>query len=138
METNELVIRHLAKELRNHLSHAEQLLWTEVRSNRMYGYTFVRQKPISNYLVDFFCAELQLIIEIDNRSFERKDCPLYDHRRQIELEGMGYHVLRFHDKQVKMDMATVRAEIELYIQEFQDHASIVMEEVAGYELQLAV
>ncbi len=55
----------LARKLRNNSTLAEILLWEEIKNRKMLGYRFLRQKPIGNYIVDFFCNKLKLAIEID-------------------------------------------------------------------------
>ena len=61
----------------------------------MMGYDFHRQKPIDEYIVDFFCPELGLIIEIDGESHTDR---IKDQRRQERLESLGFHFLRFWDE----------------------------------------
>jgi len=71
----------------------------------MFGYDFDRQKPVDNYIVDFFCNELMLAIEIDgdthNYKIER------DIKRQKRLEASGIRFLRFTDKDVKENIEGV-------------------------------
>jgi very-short-patch-repair endonuclease len=55
----------LAKQLRNNMTLSEVLLWDELKSKQLLGYEFDRQRPIDNYIVDFYCKDLQLVIEID-------------------------------------------------------------------------
>jgi very-short-patch-repair endonuclease len=55
----------LAKQLRNNMTISEVLLWDELKSKQLLGYEFDRQRPIDNYIVDFYCKDLQLVIEID-------------------------------------------------------------------------
>jgi len=69
------------------------------------GYDFDRQKPIGNYIVDFYCMDLRLAIEIDGCSHAGKGS--YDLHRQRELEGLGVTMLRFDDIDVKKDMEAV-------------------------------
>ena len=71
----------------------------------MRGYDFYRQKPIDNFIVDFFCSELMLAIEIDGES--HADKVEYDEQRQKHLESLGVHFLRFCDRDVKQNMAGV-------------------------------
>ena len=79
------------------------------------GFKFNRQKPLGNYIVDFYCKPLNLVIEIDGSSHDNKyekDC-----YRQRELEKLGLTVLRFLDLQVKKDMNNVIRGIEIWIEE---------------------
>jgi len=58
-------LKERARELRNNSTLSEVILWKQLKSRQMHGYQFMRQKPIDNYIVDFFCSKLNLIIEID-------------------------------------------------------------------------
>ena len=79
----------------------------------MLGFDFDRQRPIGNYIVDFYCKELSLAIEIDGKShFNKYD---YDEKRQGELEKLGIKILRFEDIKVKRDMLNVLREIKCWI-----------------------
>ncbi len=77
------------------------------------GYDFHRQKPIDEYIVDFFCPNLNLIIEIDGESHDRKYEE--DKKRQIKLESLGFHFLRFWDSDVKQNIEGVILTIEKWI-----------------------
>lgn len=61
-------LKKLARELRNNSTLSEVLLWNQLKTRKMGGYQFMRQKPISEYIVDFFCNRLKLVIEIDGES----------------------------------------------------------------------
>ena len=78
------------------------------------GFQFSRQKPIGNYIADFYCSKLKLVIEIDGESHfgnEKKD-----KTRQAFLESLGLTVLRFDDDQVKKDMDGVLTVIDKWIE----------------------
>ncbi|MDR8391141.1 DUF559 domain-containing protein [Aliifodinibius sp. S!AR15-10] len=95
----------LARKLRNNSTLTEVLLWKKLRSKQMLGKDFDRQKPIGNYIVDFFCRELMLAIEIDGASHQFNG--EQDLQRQQELEAMGVEFLRFRDWEVKKEMDEV-------------------------------
>ncbi len=61
-------LKQLARNLRNHSTLSEVLLWNQLKRRQMMGYQFYRQRPIGNYIVDFFCPKLNLVIEIDGES----------------------------------------------------------------------
>lgn len=82
----------------------------------MLGYQFYRQKPIGNYIVDFFSYKLRLVIEIDGDSHDDHTYK-YDSERQKKLESIGLTVLRFDDHEVKNDMDNVLRVIEEWILE---------------------
>ena len=99
--------------LRNNSTLSEVLLWKKLRKGNIMGFKFNRQKPLGNYIVDFYCKSLNLVIEIDGSSHDNKyeeDC-----YRQKELEKLGMIVLRFRDLQVKKDMNNVIRAIEIWI-----------------------
>jgi len=63
-------LKNLARQLRNNSTLAEVLLWRELKGEKILGFDFHRQKPIDEYIVDFLCSELSLVIEIDEVSHE--------------------------------------------------------------------
>jgi epoxyqueuosine reductase len=102
-----------ARELRNNSTLSEVLLWRELKTGRMMGFDFHRQKPIDNYIVDFFCYDLMLAIEIDGSSHDNKI--EYDKFRQKKLEALGIRFLRFDDLDVKQKIENVIEEIRNWI-----------------------
>lgn len=89
-------LKDYARELRyESVSRAEKYLWKSLLSKGQTGVKFKRQRPIDNFIVDFFSAEIKLIIEVDGNSHYAK--PDYDRYRQDKLEALGYHVLRFEE-----------------------------------------
>ena len=106
-------LKQLAKELRKNMTLSEVLLWNELKQKKMLGLDFDRQRPINNYIVDFYCKELSLAIEIDGDTHIFKYD--YDEERQTSLEKMGVHFLRFDDIDVKRSMFNVLRVIEDWI-----------------------
>ena len=100
-------LKPLAKKLRQNMTLSEVLLWIEIKGKRMRGYDFDRQRPIDNYIVDFYCKDLQLAIEIDGDSHEAEEVARNDEIRQKRLESLGVSFLRFDDLDVKTDMSYV-------------------------------
>jgi len=86
----------------------------------MRGYTFNRQKPLGNFIVDFYCKPLNLVIEIDGGYHFKERQKIKDRERQTLLEAMGLHFLRFHDEEVRKDMNVVLRKIEYYIDSFKE------------------
>jgi len=82
-----------SRELRKNTTFSEKTLWKHLRSRQLLGYQFMRQKPIGNYIVDFYCSKLKLVIEIDGITHNNKK--EYDQKREIELRGLGFEILRF-------------------------------------------
>jgi len=85
----------------------------------MYGYDFHRQKPIDNYILDFFCYELMLGIEIDGYSHELIEVFEKDKKKTKKMERFGITVLRFSDVQVLKEMENILRAIEQYIIDFE-------------------
>ncbi len=98
-------LKQRARVLRKQGVLSEVLLWTYLKGRKMNGYPFMRQKPIGNYIVDFYCSPLRLVIEIDGESHEGKS--RYDINRQQYLESMGLRVIRFDNVEVKRDINAV-------------------------------
>jgi very-short-patch-repair endonuclease len=102
-------LKTTARMLRKQSTLAEILLWNELKGKKLLGCDFHRQKPIGNYIVDFFCPGLKLAIEIDGSS--HLDRIQEDMKRQKELESLGIRFLRFQDIEVKQDLGGVIAAI---------------------------
>ena len=92
-------MKDFARKLRTEsVSKAEKFIWKAALSRKQIGYGFKRQRPIGKYIVDFFCAELNPIIEVDGNShfFKAEE----DSIRQIKLEELGYTIVRFDEGEV--------------------------------------
>ncbi|MBM4177032.1 MAG: DUF559 domain-containing protein [Ignavibacteria bacterium] len=110
-------LKEKARVLRNNSTFTEVMIWNYLKNKQMKGYDFHRQKPLDNYIVDFFCNELMLAIEIDGESHygnqER------DIRRQNRLENYGISFLRFDDLEVRHQLDNVINRIEDWIDDFE-------------------
>lgn len=82
---------------------SEVLLWKKIK-NKSLGIEFHRQVPIDNYIVDFYCHELMLAIEIDGNSHDHTEVQMNDVARQEVLEKLGVSFIRFQDKDIKKNM----------------------------------
>ena len=114
-------LKELAKQLRNHSTKAEIYLWKKLKNKQMYGYDFHRQKPIDNYILDFFCHELMLGIEVDGYSHELLEIQTKDTIKEQLMHALGISILRFSDYQVTTDIENVLRAIEWYIIEHGKH-----------------
>jgi very-short-patch-repair endonuclease len=110
-------LKEKAKKLRKQGILSEVLLWNELKGRKMLGYDFHRQKPIDEYIVDFFCNELMLVIEIDGVSHNDEIRQRNDELRQKKLEEYGLSFLRFYDGHVKNYMGDVLDAIREWIME---------------------
>jgi very-short-patch-repair endonuclease len=106
-------LKQLARNLRNNSTLAEVLLWRQLKGKQVRGYDFHRQKPIDKYIVDFYCPDLLLAIEIDGSSHDEKI--EQDVNRQQKLESLGVRFLRFTDREVKTNLQGVVMAIEDWI-----------------------
>lgn len=114
-------LKEFARELRNNSTKAEIILWQKLKRKQMYGYDFHRQKPLDNYIVDFFCHELMLAIEVDGYSHQLEEVYDKDVRKTQRLNELGVTVLRFTDNEVLKEMFSVMLAVENYITEFEKH-----------------
>jgi very-short-patch-repair endonuclease len=110
-------LKAYARELRNNSTLSEVLLWKNIK-NKALGVQFHRQVPMLEYIVDFYCHELMLAIEIDGDSHLYKY--EYDIKRQGELEKQGVVFLRFTDLEIKHNMFSVGITLEQVVQELID------------------
>lgn len=108
-------LKELARQLRNNSTKAEIILWQKLKRKQLYGYDFHRQKPIDNYILDFFCHELMLGIEVDGYSHQLVEVFKKDKVKESVLLKLGISLLRFSDEQVLKDMDNVLRAIEDYI-----------------------
>jgi very-short-patch-repair endonuclease len=95
-------ILHHARRMRYEPTKAERLLWQKLRRRQLGGYKFRRQHPLGNYIVDFYCAETKLIVEVDGDIHAYQET--YDAERMTDLETLGYRVIRFWNEQVLREM----------------------------------
>ena len=110
-------LKNRARQLRKNSSHSEVLLWQRLKGKQMKGYAFYRQRPIDCYIVDFFCPELMLAIEIDGLSHLFRGEA--DQERQERLESLGVCFLRFGDLEIKRNLNEVLDIIVLWIESFE-------------------
>ena len=107
-------LKQLARELRKNPTFSEKILWNSIRRKQL-GYEFHRQVPIDEFIVDFYCHELKLIIEIDGISHESEIAKINDAERQRKIENYGVSFLRFDDEFVIENPDKVISEIENWI-----------------------
>ena len=108
----------LAREFRNNPTPSEIKLWEKLKGKRVRGFDFHRQKPIGYYILDFFCHELCLAIEIDGSVHLEEGRKIKDEIRQDDIEQFGIRFLRFKSYQVMNDADAVVREIEKWIDQW--------------------
>lgn len=89
-----------SRDLRNNMTDAEQLLWRKLRRKQILGLQFYRQKPILNFIVDFYCPAANLVIECDGRQHYTAEGLEADRARDQALAQLGLNVLRFDNRQI--------------------------------------
>lgn len=104
-------LKTLARKLRKDMTLSEVLLWQEIRKKNL-GIEFHRQVPIDNYIVDFYCHELMLAIEVDGSSHNFDEVYEKDIIRQQTLENLGVKFIRVDDIDVKKDVNNVLMELK--------------------------
>jgi very-short-patch-repair endonuclease len=103
-------LKFYARELRSEtVSRAEKYIWKALLSRKQTEIRFLRQRPIDNFIVDFFAPELCLIVEVDGSSHLNKGD--YDAYRQEKLEKLGYTILRFQEGDVLNDLDNVKNQL---------------------------
>ena len=113
-------LKELARQLRNNATKAEIKLWMNVNKDQFFGYDFHRQKPIGNYIADFYCHQLKLVIEVDGITHHRPAVIEKDKIKEKAFESLGLTVLRFDDEEVLDDIKYVMKELTNYIVEFEE------------------
>ena len=109
-------LRELAKNNRKKPTTGEEIIWKEILMKRKTGYKFLRQKPINRFILDFYCSEINLAIEIDGSSHDKKK--YYDEARDVFLKQVGIKTIRFTNDEVMDDIENVKRKIMNFISSF--------------------
>jgi very-short-patch-repair endonuclease len=97
---NRVTEKEKRRALRNNMPEPEKRIWARLRAKQINGHKFRRQYSIGNFIVDFYCPEAKLAIEIDGDSHFSDKQSLYDVARQKYIESKGIHFLRFTNKDI--------------------------------------
>jgi len=108
-------LKEKAKYLRRNSTLSEIILWKELKRKQINGFDFDRQIPINYSIVDFFCKDLKLAIEIDGSSHDGKLD--YDIKRENKLNSLGIFILRFSNEDILYNMDKVTSKIKKVIRE---------------------
>ena len=103
-------VQQRARELRQEMTPAEKLLWEQLRNRKLAGLKFRRQHPLDRFIVDFYCAACNLVVEVDGDIHDLQQ--ERDEVRIEELELQGHQVIRFRNEQVLNDLETVLTAIK--------------------------
>lgn len=108
---NKKYLKEKRKKLRNNSTEAEILLWLELKQSKLSGRKFRRQHSIGDYIVDFYCPNENLAIELDGEVHFEEDQIEYDRIRDKYLNSLGIEVLRFENQEVLLNIDKVLKEI---------------------------
>jgi very-short-patch-repair endonuclease len=97
--------------LRQETTQAEEILWERIRNKKLNGLKFRRQHPLLNYIVDFYCHEKKLVVEVDGTVHTKPESVEYDKGRTYELQELGLTVIRFWNDEVINDIESVLIKI---------------------------
>ena len=113
-------LQEFASELRKNGTKSEACIWKYILSaGKLKKYKFRRQRPVLNYIADFMCFELMLIIEIDGLSHIHKEVQEKDKVRQIKLEDIGFSVIRFSDNEILSNIENVERVLEAFVDSYE-------------------
>ena len=105
-------LKQRSRELRENMTDAERRLWAKIRLKQLRGCQFYRQKPIGDYIVDFFCPRAKLVVEVDGSQHVSDEISEYDRIRDEYMSSLGLRVLRFTNTDVLKDVGGVIGRIE--------------------------
>ena len=109
-------LKKKARGNRKNMNKPEARLWYEILSNKKFlGYRFLRQKPIMNYILDFFCPKLNVGIEVDGESHDEQ--VRYDKKRTSDLNEIGIKLIRYSNSEVMCNLDGVYLDLEKRIKE---------------------
>jgi len=104
-------LKELARKNRNNPTKAEKKIWNELLRTKKTGFIFLRQKPINRFILDFYCSEFNLAVEIDGDSHDKKKG--YDESRDNFLKQIGIKTIRFTNEEILNEIETVKEKLKL-------------------------
>ena len=108
-------LKPLSQKLRSDQTDAERKLWDRINRDQLLGFRFNRQKPLLNYIVDFYCSKAKLIIELDGSQHYEPDYQEKDALRDAELNSLGFTVMRFSNDEVYFEIEDVVEQIYWFL-----------------------
>lgn len=100
-------LKYKARQLRKNMTDSGRMLWLRLRGKQLIGVQFYRQKPIGNYIVDFYAPKTKLVVEVDGSQHIKKSHAENDRHRDDYLSKVGLKVLRFNGRQVLKEIDAV-------------------------------
>lgn len=110
------IIFQNARILRNNMTESEKYLWGFISKKQLLETKFRRQHPIGNYIADFYCHKIKLVIELDGEYHEDQYQKIHDSYRDSEMERLGIKVLRFKNNEVLKSIDEVLNQIKTVLQ----------------------
>jgi very-short-patch-repair endonuclease len=107
LESYDKNLKGRSRQLRVSMTDAERLLWSKIRMGQINGLIFYRQKPIGEYIADFYCPKAKLVIEVDGSQHFRAEGIEYDKARDEYMKSAGLRILRFTNTEVLGDIEGV-------------------------------
>ena len=101
-----------ARMLRRNMTKPERFLWSKIRSKQVQGLQWYQQKPIANYIVDFYCPKAKLVIEIDGDQHYEETMRVKDEERDNALQSLDICVLRFGNNDIFQNIEGVLMSIQ--------------------------
>jgi very-short-patch-repair endonuclease len=118
-------LQPFANKLRKDMTKAEACLWKyALRAGKLANWQFRRQRPVLNYIADFMCKDLKLVIEVDGFTHQFEETIEKDRKKDADLKHAGYKVIRFHDEEVLKDMENVIRALEVLVKARQEELCI--------------
>ena len=112
-------LANLPRELREKQTRAEEYLWRVLRDRRFRGLKFRRQHRVTNFIADFYCHSLKLIIELDGEVHSTASQAAHDENRDTYLEYLGYSIIRIPNQDIFQDLAAVMARLSKLVDELE-------------------
>ena len=100
-----------SRKLRKNMTEAEGKLWKHIRKRQIKGVQFLRQRPIGNYIVDFYAPETKLVIEVDGGQHFTEEGKRSDRDRDAYLNDLGLRVLRYNNYEVLTNIEGVVSDL---------------------------
>lgn len=113
-------LKELALKLRNNSTKSEIKLWQYLKNKQLMGYDFHRQKPIDNFMADFYCNKLRLAIELDGYTHGFEEAANKDKLKEKKLKELGISILRFYNEDVMRNIDSILRAIQCYIEDFEE------------------
>lgn len=125
---NPKIQKRTRQHLRNNTTNAETILWSKLKGKQLRGYKFRRQQGIHHYIVDFYCPEYKLAIEIDGATHLTNEEQEKDKGRQYEIEKLGIEFLRFTNTDIYESLDSVLQTIWDWLKQHQPPLSLLKKE----------